>query len=231
MKVMLAYLVDFDGTISSNDITSLLAKRFAGPAAAQIYSRYRQGEIGMRGWLKEIAGHFPADLEKLLSAACEAAAFTPGFAQFAGFARAAGRPLYIASDGFGFYIKPILKRHGYLEYITAIYSNNLRLGDNGRVTIEIPYANHRCSVCGNCKAAHVCSLKEEGYRVVYIGNGLNDRFGAAHADLVFARAGDPLADFFAAQQMAFHRFNDFYEIIAFDYPENFENRNIPLCSP
>ena len=117
-----------------------------------------------------MAGHFRR-FEKLLSAACEAAAFTPGFAQFAGFARAAGRPLYIASDGFGFYIKPILKQHGYLEYITAIYSNNLRLGDNGRVTIEIPYANHRCSVCGNCKAAHVCSLKEEGYRVVYIATG------------------------------------------------------------
>ena len=74
-----------------------------------------------------MAGHFPrrsGEAVRSLRSGC----LTPGFAQFAGFARAAGRPL-VASDGFGFYI-PTLKRHGGLEYITAIYSN-LRIGDNG----------------------------------------------------------------------------------------------------
>ena len=172
--------------------------------------------------------HFPADPEQ--NRGLRDGCFTPGFAQFARSLKRR-RPLYIASDGFGFYIEPILKQHGYLKYITGIYSNNIRPEENGAVTIETPFANHTCTVCGNCKAAHVLSLKKDGYRVVYIGNGLNDRFGAAHADLVFARAGDPLADFCAAQQMDFHRFYDFFAITAFAYPENFENKNIPLCNP
>ena len=48
MKGYAAYMVDFDGTISSNDITSLLAKRLPGGGGAD-YSRYRQGEIGCEG--------------------------------------------------------------------------------------------------------------------------------------------------------------------------------------
>lgn len=229
--MQLAYVVDFDGTVTTNDITSILAKRYAGAAASQVYRRYRQGEIGMKEWLDEMVRYFPADQEEMLSIACEAADFRPGFAQFIQLAHDAERPLYIASDGFGFYMKPILERHGFLKYIDGIYGNRLVIGSDDSVIIETPHFTPDCGLCGNCKAAHVVELKDKGYRVVYIGNGLNDRFGATHADLIFARAGDRLAEYCSAHKIAFTPFNDFHDIIEFAYPEKLTNRIDPLCKP
>lgn len=227
----LAYVVDFDGTITGNDITSILAKQYAGPAASEVYRRYRQGEIGMKGWLEEMVRYFPADREQMLSIAFASADFRPGFAQFIRSAHDSGRPVYIASDGFSFYMEPILERHGFLKYIDGIYGNRLIIGSGDSVTIETPHSNLTCDLCGNCKASHVVGLKDNGCRVVYIGNGLNDRYGASHADLIFARAGDRLAEYCTFHKIAFTPFDDFNEIIGFTFPHKLINLNDPLCNP
>ncbi len=227
----MAYVVDFDGTVTRTDITSILAKKYAGSAASEVYRFYREGKIGMKRWLEEMVRHFPADREQMLAIAFEAADFEPGFAQFLKFAHDSGRPVYIASDGFGFYIEPILERYGLLKYISGIHSNMLIIGSGDSVTIETPHANPTCDICGNCKASHVVELKKKGYRVIYIGNGFNDRFGASHADLIFARTGDRLAEYCAANNILFVPFADFYDIIDFIYPEKLADVGRPLCTP
>ena len=230
-NVKLAYVVDFDGTISRIDITSVLARRYAGAAAAEIGERYRRGEFGMKGWLLGMASHFSAGREQMLSTAFEAAELKPGFASFVSSAHDSGSPVYIASDGFGFYMEPILEQYGCLSYIERIYGNRLIFEDDAAVTVETPHANPSCDRCGNCKAAHVVRLKDSGYRVVYIGNGFNDRYGASHADMIFARAGDRLAQYCRAHEMAFTPFNDFNDISGFVYPQPLSNPNDPLCDP
>lgn len=229
--VKLAYVVDFDGTVTRKDITSILAKTYAGQAASEVYRLYREGKIGMRRWLEEMVRHFPGDYEQMLALALAAADFKPGFAQFLIFAHESGSPVYIASDGFGFYIEPILERQGLLEYISGIYCNSLVIGSNGSVAIETPHGNPTCDICGNCKAMHVVKLKEKGFRVVYIGNGFNDRYGASHADFIFARAGDRLAEYCAANNIPFVPFADFYDIIQFSYPDKMADVGRPLCTP
>lgn len=229
--VKLAYVVDFDGTITRSDVTSALAKRYAGGAAPEISDRYRRGIIGMKEWLLEMVGHFSAGREQMLSTAFEAAEIKPGFASFVRSAYEIGSPVYIASDGFGFYIKPILERYSHLSYIERIYGNRLIFEEGAAVTIEMPHANPACDRCGNCKAAHVVRLRDSGHRVVYIGNGFNDRYGASHADMIFARAGDRLAQYCRAHEMAFEPFNDFNDISGFSYPQPLSSPNEPLCHP
>ena len=44
----MAYVVDFDGTVTRTDITSILAKKYAGSAASEVYRFYREGKIWMK---------------------------------------------------------------------------------------------------------------------------------------------------------------------------------------
>lgn len=226
----LAYVVDFDGTITRRDITSSLARQYAGPAMQEINRRYRDGEMGTRVWLQEIVRYFPADREELCALADKTAELKPGFDLFLETAHSSGEPVFIASDGFSFYMEPILERQGLLRYIDAIYGNRLIIGEEGSVSMELPYANPTCDVCGNCKASHVVALKDQGYKVVFIGNGFNDRYGASHADLIFARAGDPLAGFCTAQRIPFVPFNDFHDIVGFTLPGD-RGCPVTLCNP
>ena len=228
----LAYVVDFDGTITCKDVTTVLAKRYAGEAGAEISERYRRGEIGMRGWLTGMARQLSAGSEQMLATAFEASAIAAGFDSFIHSAHDQGNPVYISSDGFGFYIKPILERAGHLSYIDGIYKNRLLFKNSAAgINVEIPHANRDCSICGNCKAALVVRLKKDGYRVIYIGNGLNDRYGASHADMIYARAGDRLAEFCSDQGMAFTPFEDFHDIVGFAEPLPPAGPNEPLCDP
>ena len=70
--------------------------------------------------------------------------------------------------------------HGCREYVAGIFCNRTLPG-NGRLETITPHSHESCPVFGNCKAAQVSGLQEEGYRVIYVGDGMNDRFGDAHA--------------------------------------------------
>ena len=226
----LAYVIDFDGTITNKDVTSVLVGRYGGLIAKEATHRYLKGEIGMNEWLNELVCCLPNDMEQLLSVALEASELMPGFKSFIKTIRDSGRRAYIASDGFGFYMETILEKHGILKYFDGVFGNLLTIRNNN-MYIEIPHANPSCDRCGNCKAAHVVRLKDSGYRVVYIGNGFNDRYGASHADMIFARAGDNLAQYCRDHEMAFTPFNDFNDISGFVYPQSLSNPNKPLCDP
>ena len=72
---------------------------------------------------------------------------------------------------------------------------------------EFPNAGRGCGRCGNCKGAHARRVREEGFRVVMVGDGFSDRCAARVADHVIAR-GDLLA-FCVATGIAAESFVDF----------------------
>ncbi|HQD52219.1 MAG: MtnX-like HAD-IB family phosphatase [Dethiobacteria bacterium] len=223
----IAYVLDFDGTITETDITSAMARHFGKDHYLECSAAYRRGEFGMKEWLARMSLFLPPDPAELLDFAEARATLRSGLKEFFEFARSRGRPLYIASDGFGLYIEPILKRHGCREHVAGIFCNRVLPG-NGRLETLTPYAHRSCPVCGNCKAAHVIELQEEGYRVLYVGDGLNDRFAAAYADGIFAR--DHLAEACTAAGFPFQRWDDFHDLIKTDILiEN--NHDHKFCDP
>lgn len=209
----IAYVLDFDGTVTERDITSALARHYGKGRYLECSAAYRRGEFGMKEWLERMSACLPPQREELLEFAADRAVLRPGFKEFLEFAGSRDRPVYIASDGFGIYIEPILEMHRCRGQITGIFRNRILPG-GGRLRTLTPHAHASCPVCGNCKAAHVIELQKEGRRVIYVGDGSNDRFAAAYADGVFAR--DNLARSCTGAGVPFRRWDDYYELINCD---------------
>ena len=204
----LAFLCDFDGTVSPADIGQRFVMRFArgdrsGPEA--LAARWRSGQIGHRELTE-------GECALLRCTAAEAQEFAGGFALdpcFAPFAHAVtrgedGDVVCVVSEGFDFYIRALLEREALGGLPVA--SNRVRFED-GLVIPEFPHAADSCGRCGNCKAAHVRAWRARGYRPVAIGDGYSDRCAAREADVVVAR-GD-LLDWCRATGRTAHAFTSF----------------------
>lgn len=186
----LAYLCDFDGTVSPVDIGASFMVRFSTGREAEtreLLTRWRAGEIGSReltaielGWLSVTE---PEALRFVREFALD-----PHFAGFVREAEARGEAVTIVSDGLDFYVRDHLARAG-LERLS--WSANRTRFEAGGIRVEFAPPDG-CGRCGNCKGAHVARHRALGYEVVMVGDGLSDRCGARLADHVIAR-GDLLA--------------------------------------
>lgn len=92
----------------------------------------------------------------------------------------------VVSDGLGFYIESNLAAIGVHDVAIA---KNDNLVENGGAGLSFPFGHPACFVCGTCKRERVRLHQAAGRVVVFVGDGTSDRFGAAHADLVFAKEG------------------------------------------
>ncbi len=181
-----AFLCDFDGTVSPSDLGAAFVRRFSrgrDPERAALLERWRAGALGHRALTE-------GECELVRATEAEARAFPDGAAldpHFAPFARAAllrGDAVMVVSEGFDFYIGPLLGRAG-IEGL-AWAANRARF-EGDRMIPEFPFAATGCGHCGNCKAQHVEHYHARGFRTVMVGDGLSDRCGARRADLVLAR--------------------------------------------
>jgi 2-hydroxy-3-keto-5-methylthiopentenyl-1-phosphate phosphatase len=168
-------------------------------------------------------------MKELILVALEYAIIREGLKEFLEYARDNSRPVYIASDGFGFYIEPILTESGLIDYFQKIYCNKIVVEEKENVSILLPYGHRTCRICGNCKAYHVVNLKRMGYRVIYVGDGTNDRFGASHSDLVFAR--DRLANYLNEINTCFLYWNNFFDLLKVDEKHEIGSVLSSLCEP
>lgn len=222
------YVLDFDGTVTAMDISTELALKFGGREFEETEQAYLRKQIGMKEWLVKACSVLPPDLDCLIRLSLNMAVLRPGFVEFLQFARSRSCKVYIASDGLGFYIEPVLDKFGCLELIEGIYRNETVTGrDSLQIVINNPHPS--CRICGNCKASQVLRLKQEGYRIIYVGDGMNDRFGASWADLVFAR--DRLAGYFMKSGLSFNPWVDFHDIVSSSGSGAGLDIPAPLCNP
>jgi 2,3-diketo-5-methylthio-1-phosphopentane phosphatase len=185
-----AYLCDFDGTISPQDIGAALVRRFSEARAGEreeLLGRWFEGGLGHRELTIRECELMQVRLEDALE-------FTRTFRldpQFAPFVREAlgrGDAVMVVSEGFDFYVRDHLARAGFPDLPWA--ANAARFEDD-HVTAEFPFADAACDSCGNCKAQHVRRYRGRRFHTVLVGDGLSDRCGARAADSVLAR-GDLL---------------------------------------
>ena len=82
---------------------------------------------------------------------------------------------------------------------------------NGRkVELSFPFYDQGCGICGNCKKLHVQRLKNAKRKVIYIGDGLSDRFAARTSDVVFAKSD--LMKYLVENDADFIRFGDLSDV-------------------
>ena len=107
----LAILVDYDGTIALTDVSDTVMAEYVTGAWEAEAAAYDAGLMGSRRLMTLEMALVDADPADLLATAA-AQPHDPGFVPFVRRAQAAGIPIEVVSDGFGFFIEPALAALG-----------------------------------------------------------------------------------------------------------------------
>jgi 2,3-diketo-5-methylthio-1-phosphopentane phosphatase len=205
----IAILVDYDGTVARTDVSDTLMAEFVTEEWEAKAAEYDAGLSGSRRLMEWEVGLIttpPAALRALAAAQPH----DPGFAPFVRRAGAAGIPVEVVSDGFGFFIPAALQALGVGN--VPVTSAETTFPPGGRPGISFPNGHPRCFVCGTCKRARVLAHQAAGRAVVFVGDGESDRYAAGYADVVFAKHA--LLRLCAENGWPYRRWTEFAEIEA-----------------
>jgi len=180
---------DFDGTITQLDVTDEILAQLAHPSWQEVEQAWTRGLIGSRECLERQIALVDASAEEL-HALIDAVPIDPSFTAFYRFTRQRSIPLYVLSEGFDYVIARILKRAGVIGPVRngiQMFSSALRL-EGRRLIPSFPHSAQSCEHgCATCKAALLRRLGKGKYPVIFVGDGLSDRFAVDEADVVFAK--------------------------------------------
>jgi HAD superfamily phosphoserine phosphatase-like hydrolase len=204
----LAILLDYDGTVAQTDVGDTVMAEHVTAEWEPIVAAYEEGRIGSRQTMEAELALLRATEADLMATAV-AQPHDSGVAPLARRAHAAGIPVEIVSDGFGFYIPAALARLG-LDDLPIFAASTTFKGNQGR--IDFPNGHPSCLVCGTCKRQRVLAHQAAGRAVVFVGDGESDRYAAGYADVVFAKRS--LVRICIEAGWPFRRWTEFSEIDA-----------------
>lgn len=197
--------IDFDGTITTEDVGDAFFLRFGGPACTDHVRDYREGRISARECFTREAAEIRAlPLDEADAFACSRV-LTAGFVEFVRFLRERNLEFHVVSDGLDFYIERILAAQG-VEGV-SVYSNRLQ-ADPPRVLF--PYPAEGCDRCACCKRNIMLGCAGEGDIIAYIGEGYSDRCAVQYADIVFAK--DDLQRYCQRENISYFPYKDFVDV-------------------
>jgi 2,3-diketo-5-methylthio-1-phosphopentane phosphatase len=205
-KTKLSLICDFDGTITRTDVGHQVYTRFGDERWEAINKRWRRGEISSRDCLIGEYSFVHASEHQVREHIMKMK-IDPAFTELVSICRENDIPIAVASDGFDFYIHALLEKYGLVDI--EVFCNQMKF--NGKkVELSFPYYEQGCGICGNCKALHVRKFKNEGRKVIYVGDGLSDRFAARASHIVFAKG--ELKDYLVDNQIDFMGFDDLSDV-------------------
>jgi len=187
--MLMIIFTDFDGTITRTDVTDEILSQLAHPSWQEVEQEWTRGLIGSRECLERQIALVHASAEEL-NALIDAVPIDPAFAPFYRFTRRRGIPLYVLSEGFDYFIVRILKRAGINEPLRnglQMFSSALRV-EGRRLIPSFPHSPQPCGHgCATCKAALLRRFGKGKRPIIFVGDGLSDRFAVDEADVVFAK--------------------------------------------
>ncbi len=204
---MTTIFVDFDGTITQEDLLDRIAKTFGDPDVyAEVDAGLDDDRLTLHDVIRREFEPVTATLDEVVSWVLAHGSIRAGFADLVHLAEERGWRLLILSSGFRELIEPVLEREG-LEGIELLANSVTPAPTGWRARFRDETV---CPICGQpCKRATVLA-EADGGSSVYIGDGISDRCGAEASDLVFARRG--LATYLAGRGRPFEAFDDFFQI-------------------
>jgi 2-hydroxy-3-keto-5-methylthiopentenyl-1-phosphate phosphatase len=195
-------VIDFDGTVTEDDLLDKIALVFGDPVVYQeVEDGLDAGTMPLREVIIREFEPVTAPLEEVVAWVLEHAEVRAGFRELVEQAEAAGWEVHVVSSGFHELIEPVLDREG---VNVRLHANRVDARPEGwRVEWRYP---DECEHCGeSCKR----SLLPDGY-VVYVGDGYSDRCAALASDRVFATRG--LATYLTERGTPFEPFSDFRDL-------------------
>ena len=203
---------DFDGTITQADVTDVLLAQFAHPSWRDVEQEWMRGSIGSRECLERQMALVEASADEL-NALIDSVPIDPGFPKFYRSIRSRGIAFYVMTDGFDTVVRRVLKRagiDGQFRNGTQLFASSLRI-EGRRMRTAFPYSTPACEHgCATCKASLIRELHGNGRTVIFVGDGLSDRFAVHEADRVFAKW--PLAAYCGEKGIGFAPFQTFADV-------------------
>jgi 2-hydroxy-3-keto-5-methylthiopentenyl-1-phosphate phosphatase len=204
-----AVQLDFDGTVTEEDVSFLLLDTYIGPRWREYLKDYTSGRIPVGVFNKRVFGMVKAGRKAMtdLILSSDRVKIRPGLHEYADYCSKKGIRNIIVSNGLIFYIEAILKKLGLDGF--EVYAARNRFYPGGVKVAYISPDGTEMEV--GFKEAYTRSLKNEGYDVIYIGNGASDIFAARQASHIFAV--DELLKRCRREHMPCIPFKDFFDVI------------------
>lgn len=203
----LTVFLDFDGTITTRDVTDAILEAFADPDWERVEDAWKAGRIGSRECLAAQMALVSAT-ERQMQELLDGIDVDPGLRTLLARCARAEVPVQVVSDGFDYCIsrilrRPALKLRPYLDGL-RIASSHLK-PDGGRWRASFDSFEGTCSHgCATCKPAVMDRLNADRALAIFAGDGLSDRYAVQKADRVFAKGA--LAEYCDKQSIAYIRY-------------------------
>jgi len=173
---------DFDGTITTEDVSFIILDRFASGDWRLLLKEYRAGKMPVGCLNTKAFAMVNASKHDMLKFINGRVKIRDGFHEMVTYCRQRDFHVVIVSNGLDFYIKAVLDEIGLGDIpVSAAQTSFLPEG------LQVRYVGPD-GVClqDGFKEAHVASFLEGGYQIVYVGNGISDFPAAKRCHHIFA---------------------------------------------
>lgn len=211
---MIRLYLDFDGTITHNDVGDELFIEFGDFHAHS--AALMAGETDVRTYYKAVVQSLRKECTPdVLKSFAENQEVDVGLLNLLEFCKKRDIEVLIVSDGFESYINPILNKHvlsnpeSGIDHIKVL-SNTLEY-DGTRWTPTFPGASESCSCfCASCKRSAVIGTSNEADTTIYVGDGMSDECAVQYCDVVFAKHS--LAAFCNSHRIPHHPYKNLSDV-------------------
>jgi 2-hydroxy-3-keto-5-methylthiopentenyl-1-phosphate phosphatase len=204
-----AVQLDFDGTVTVEDVSFLLLDTYVGSRWREYLKEYASGKIPVGTFNKKVFGMMKADRKTMtdLVLHSERVKIRPGFRELTDYCKRKGFKVVIVSNGLVFYIEAILQSLG-IDGLDIYAAENVFHPGGMRVRYIGPDGTE---LEVGFKEAYTELLRKKGYDVIYVGNGTSDIYPSRRAKCVFATAD--LLERCREERLECFPFTDFHDVI------------------
>lgn len=207
----LAILIDFDGTMTTEDTNNKLIDVYGDDTASILGKKFREGKISFPEYFQGEMSQLRLTEDEYIDFLLTRIEISPGFLDFYKKTKEKGIRVGVISGGFENGIIEFLKKHGIEDM--EIFANRL-VFDQDKPRIDfLDGAETICcdrGPCGNCKVKHYNKYKEDAEKVIFIGDGVTDMPVAEVAEIVFAK--EALAQYLDKKGIEYIKYEDFTDI-------------------
>ncbi|AFH48058.1 2-hydroxy-3-keto-5-methylthiopentenyl-1-phosphate phosphatase [Ignavibacterium album JCM 16511] len=204
----LKVFVDFDGTITTEDVGDSIFRKFGEPELVKtIIDDLHNNKISSRKCWDLLCASVNRIDENDLNKFIDEMKVNPTFKPFVNFCDENKVALFVLSDGFDFYIKRILSREGLSRL--KFFANKLQV-IGGKLVPEYPYFNPDYPSSANPKQNHIINNSSDDDYTIYIGDGNSDKEAAQYCDYIFAK--NSLLKFCERERISYWPFKDFNDV-------------------
>ena len=205
--------VDFDGTITTQDVGSMVFRSLGGAEAEEAIVAYRAGVISARECFLRAARAIGSVELKNIEELVDAQRVDPGFKDFVQFCNSHDVELCVLSDGLDYSLERILTANGMsgiVRFSNVMTMTPVDFNKKFRMQLEFPHENPECDRCACCVRNVMLTRSGDEDFIVYVGEGYSGRCPSGFADLVFAK--DQLQSYCQQENISYLPYRTFFDV-------------------